>query len=115
MITVRQHEKLIDKISKLSELELDELLKDIGNHLHKNNLEHLIDNAFQIDDFEGEIDELNEKVEELEEKLETAESEKQNIESRMEDAVELLEEMQEEPFSEDWGKDHIEQIITLLK
>jgi chromosome segregation ATPase len=115
MITVKQHEKLIDKISKLSELELDDLLKDIGLHLRKNNLEHLINSAFQIDDFEGEIDELNNKLEKVEEKLEDAESEKQHLESKIEDAVELLEEMQEEPFSEDWGKNKIEQVLTILK
>lgn len=115
MITVEQHEKLIDKISKLSELELDDLLKDIGLHLRKNNLEHLIKNAFVIDDFEGEIDELNEKIEREEEKVENLESEKQNLECKIEDAIELLEEILEEPFSEDWGRDKINETINMLK
>lgn len=69
MITVKQHEKLIDRITGLSELELDQLLKDIGQHLYKNNLEHLIDNAFQMDDQTEEIERLEEEVDNLENKL----------------------------------------------
>lgn len=72
MITVKQHEKLIDRITSLSEIELDQLLKDIGQHLHKNKLEHLIDAAFQLDDQADEIRDLEYDLEELEKQKDKA-------------------------------------------
>lgn len=115
MITVKQHEKLIDKISRLSELELDDLLKDIGLHLRKNNLEHLINNAFVIDDFEGEIDELNEKLEEKEEKIEDLESDKQNLEVKIEDAIDELEGLEYDGEDSLTDKSKVKDIIKSLQ
>lgn len=66
MLTIRQHEKLIDRVAGLSELELDGLLKDIAYHLRKNNLRHLIDNAFQPDDYEENIADLESDLNEME-------------------------------------------------
>lgn len=95
MITVEQHEKLIDKISKLSELELDDLLKDIGLHLRKNNLEHLINNAFVIDDFEGEIEALQDQVSRLESDKDELTSNLGAAEDKIQDAIDALGESEE--------------------
>lgn len=66
MLTLKQETVLIDRIKSLSELELDSLLKEIGQHLRKNNLEHLIDNSFDIETFEDELREAEDRIEELE-------------------------------------------------
>src|SRR5688500_11704885 len=99
MITTRQHEKLIDRIKGLSELELDDLLKDIGQHLRKNKMEHLIDNAFDMDDHTEQIEELEEDVRELE-------TEKDGLTDKLHEifmiceSVEDTEEFEEEAFNE---------------
>lgn len=59
-------ERLIDQIKGLSELDLDQLLREISQHLYKNKLEHLIDNAFQIEDYTAQIEELEDEVRDLE-------------------------------------------------
>lgn len=66
MLTLKQETVLIERIKKLSELELDGLLKQIGEHLRKNNLEHLIDNSFDIETHEDELNDANNVIEELE-------------------------------------------------
>jgi peptidoglycan hydrolase CwlO-like protein len=67
MLTVKQHERLIDKIKTLSEIELDGLLKDIVEHLQNNKLNHLLFSAYGLEDLSDEVDELQERVSELEE------------------------------------------------
>jgi cell division protein FtsB len=115
MITVKQHEKLIDKISGLSEIELDQLLKDVGEHLRKNNLEHLIDNAFQMDDQTDEIEGLEQRVSELESEIDTLESDSRDLQTKIDGAIEKLEELEGEEFGEDWGREKIEETIKLLQ
>lgn len=65
MLTVKQHERLIDKISSLSEIELDALLKDIIDHLRRNNLNHLIQSACDVDDLEATIDDLSNELQNI--------------------------------------------------
>jgi len=66
MITVKQQEKLIDRIKSLSELELSAFMEDFAEHIQKNNLIHVVENRFKIPDYEEDIDELNEEMKELE-------------------------------------------------
>ena len=115
MITVQQHEKLIDRIASLSELELDSLLKDIGQHLQKNNLEHLIDNAFQVDDQAEEIEGLEAEVQELEEKIELLETDRDNLQVKIDEAVDLLEDVCPDGHDSLSDKSKIEEIIKLLQ
>jgi regulator of sigma D len=72
MLTVRQHDKLIDRITGLSEIELDQLMQDIADHLRRNNLDHILDVydlQQEIDVLEDELKEAEESKEEVDEKL----------------------------------------------
>lgn len=75
-------ELLLVQTRMLSELELDDFLKGIGEHLHKNNLEHLIDNAF---DMEGGAD----RIAELEDDLEMAKDKIERLERQIEGLSEI--------------------------
>lgn len=59
-------------IENLNELETLALLQRIGEHLRKNNTEHLIDQVFDRDDLAGEIDGLKEEIESLKLKMSQA-------------------------------------------
>lgn len=63
-------ENLLKQVCSLPEIELEELLGGIGEHLRKNKIEHLINNAFIMDDQAEEIESLEDKVEKLEESTE---------------------------------------------
>jgi phage shock protein A len=66
-------ELLLIQIQSLTELELDDFLQGIGQHLSKNNLEHLIDRAFDMEGNQDRIDELEDENELLESKVEELE------------------------------------------
>jgi predicted nucleic acid-binding Zn-ribbon protein len=76
-------ELIMSQVGRLSELELDDLLKEIGHYLSKNNLEHLINNSFDMD---GD----STRVLELEEELEDAEDEISRLKSRIQDLEEEI-------------------------
>jgi len=115
MITVKQHERLIDKITSLSELELDQLLQDIGQHLYKNNLEHLIDNAFQLDDQTEQIEELEEELKNMDEELSNSKEETHALKVQISIAINLLDEMEGEEFGEEWGRKQVSKIKEALQ
>lgn len=66
MITVKQQEKLIDRIKGLSELELDGFLEELSSHIRKNNLIHLIDSNFNLNDHAAELEDLERDYRDLE-------------------------------------------------
>lgn len=105
ILTARQHEKLIDRIATLSELELDQLLKDIGQLLRKNKQEHLIDDAFDMDDW-------RERVSDLEYEVEKMENEQSDFDSLIQRVNELCDEADD---IEDFEEDSIEQLRVIIK
>jgi hypothetical protein len=115
MNTVEQQEKLITEISKLSELELDELLRGIAFILTKQSLNHLADSAFLLENHQELIDDLEERVEHRDQKIENLESDKQHLELKIEKAIDELEKLQGEPFGEDWGREVVEETLTILR
>lgn len=80
-------ELLMIKVETLTELELDDFLIKIGEHLSKNNLEHLINNAFDMD---GGAD----RIAELENDLETAEDKIYNLEQEVDELNEKIEKLE---------------------
>lgn len=68
MITLKQEEKLIDRLKGLTEIEWTSLMQELRDHLIKNDLGHIFNPVSDIEDLRGEIDDLNEKVEKLESK-----------------------------------------------
>jgi uncharacterized protein YlxW (UPF0749 family) len=115
MPEVRTTEQLIEDIKLLPEIELDELLREVATHLRKNDMEHLIDSAFNPYDQDDEIQDLEESVAELEHKIEDTESELQQLQVKVDLAINKLEELSEEEFGEDWGREAIEETIKLLQ
>ncbi len=97
MIAVRQQEKLIERIASLSELELDGLLREVAQHLRKNNLEHLINNSFQMEDYTEEIEKLEESLADAERENDEKEDKLREIENICDD-VDYLEEFEEGAF-----------------
>lgn len=65
MITVKQEEKLLDRIKALSELEFSSFLSELSVHIRKNNWGHIIDEYFEIETFEAENNELQEELEDM--------------------------------------------------
>lgn len=106
-ITVRQHEKLIDRIKGLSELDLDQLLRDIAQHLYKNKQEHLINSAFQMDDQTEQIEDLEKEVYDLEQERDDLQDSLHEIHNICL-SVGDVEEFDDEAFAE--LKDAIKQI-----
>lgn len=74
MSEIKTTEQLIEEIKRLPEIELDELLHEVGQHLYRNKLEHLIDSAFQMDDQTEQIEELEEEVRDFESILSSIQS-----------------------------------------
>lgn len=62
MITAYEQEILLDKIKDLSELEFASLLKQMSEHLRRNNWEHIIDECFDIETYEDELEETRERL-----------------------------------------------------
>lgn len=62
MITAHDEESLIDTIKGLSELEFAAILKQMAEHLRRNDWEHMIDECFDIETFEEEYNNANEEV-----------------------------------------------------
>lgn len=72
MITLRQEEKLIDRLKSLSEIELQGVIDELVNHICKNNMEHILTSAFYSDEIrvlENENEKLQDKCYRLEDKL----------------------------------------------
>jgi hypothetical protein len=71
MITLRQEEKLIERIQSLSELELSSLLKEVSIHIRNNKLDHLVDSTFEsearhsLEVTENELIDANNRITEL--------------------------------------------------
>jgi predicted nuclease with TOPRIM domain len=114
MITIRQHDKLINKIKTLSEIELDQLLSDLAEYINKNNLNHLADNAFRFNDQSDEVASLEDEVDRLEDKLQEKSNECISIESRVDDAIDVLEALLNTECS-DFGKEEINRALKILK
>lgn len=65
MKTMETGLQLIDRIKALTEIELDDLLGEINDHLYQNKMQHLAERAFQIDDQIDTIEELEDEIKEL--------------------------------------------------
>jgi hypothetical protein len=75
MITLRQEEKLIERIRSLSELELSSLLKEVSIHIRNNKLDHLVDSTFEsearhsLEVTENELIDANNRITELDDEV----------------------------------------------
>lgn len=115
MITVKQHEKLIDRIKSLSELELTSFMEDFAVHIRGNNLTHLIDNSFNLRDQDDEIEDLEHDLEKMERDLEKMEREKEDAEEKLSEIENLcyvamdVEEFEEDAFAQ------VQKIVQQIK
>lgn len=66
MITVKQQEKLIDKIKGLTELEFTTLFEELGDHIQSEGWHHVIKKYYDAEDYDNQIEDLNDTIEELE-------------------------------------------------
>ena len=78
MITLKQEEKLLDRIKSLTELELTTLIQELRDHIIKNDLGHIFNAISDVEDLRDEIDDLNDKIEKLE-------SENSKLESKLDE------------------------------
>jgi flagellar motility protein MotE (MotC chaperone) len=100
MLTVRQHDKLIDRITGLSEIELDQLMQDIAEHLRRNNLDHLLD-----------VDNLQEEIDCLEDQLKEAEESKEDVDEKLFDITHLCYAALD---IEEYEEDSFEKIVSII-
>lgn len=99
MLTLKQEDRLIKKITSLTELELSSIIKRIAEHLKKNNLEHLIDESFDIETYEDELEDAQDRIEVLE--------------STLSDILSIAEMIDLDDMDEDVVEDKISEIQNL--
>lgn len=99
MLTLKQEDRLIKKITSLTELELSSIIKRIAEHLQKNNLEHLIDESFDIETYEDELEDAQDRIEVLE--------------STLSDILSIAEMIDLDDMDEDVVEDKISEIQNL--
>ena len=80
---------LIEQITKLTELDLQDLIHALEDHLHKNQMSHLMNRRYDSD-IEDEIEGLKDDIYRAERKQDDAEYEKILLEDKIEDAKEVL-------------------------
>lgn len=71
MISVQHHDKLLNDVASMSELELDSFLSDLKNQIEKRGLPHLLENIFgsSSDDIDDEIESLLDEISHLKSEL----------------------------------------------
>lgn len=87
MITAKQESVLLKKIKSLTELEFSALLKEMSEHIRKNNWEHIIDECFDIDTHEEEL-------EDLQRDFDSATDEKDDLSAKIYKAIDMLDELE---------------------
>lgn len=65
MITLKQEEKLIDRLKELTELEMLSILEELSDHIYKNGLHEMASKALDVFDYREENQELDEEIERL--------------------------------------------------
>lgn len=115
MITAQHQQLLVETIRSLSELELDDLFREVADHCRKNHLSHLLENHFDVEDLQSQVDELEEKVDKLQDDNSDLERDKDNLETKISEAVDILDDLVSEEFGEDFGKEKIEEAIKKLQ
>jgi peptidoglycan hydrolase CwlO-like protein len=115
MITAQHQQLLVETIRSLSEIELDDLFKEVADHCRKNNLAHLLENHFDVEDLQSQVDELEEKVDKLEDENSDLEKDKDDLETKISDTVDILGDLLTAEFGEDFGKEEIEKAIKKLQ
>jgi hypothetical protein len=108
MLTIKQHEKLIDRITGLSELEFASLIEDIAVHVRKNKLHHVINSTFIVE-------ETGETIEDLEENLNQLEGEKDDLVDKLFDIEVLCDQAEEIEEYEEKAFESLQSIITKIK
>jgi hypothetical protein len=107
MITVKQHEKLIDRITGLSELEFTSLIEDIATHVNRNKLHHIISSSFILD--------TGYSIEEMEDSLDDLEKEKDDLVDKLFDIERLCDEASQIEAYEEKAFESLQSIITKIK
>lgn len=64
-------EALITLVTALPEIELAEVMTEIGKHIQREKLEHLIDDVFEIETNEKEIERLEDEISDLEREVDS--------------------------------------------
>lgn len=113
-MTLKQENKLIDRIKSLSELELTTLIEELRDHFRKNKLNHVFDDVTDCSHLQDEINELEEKVESLEEKLEESNSDAQHWEDKADRASRILLELIDNEHGVDQLNDKLNEAYNIL-
>src|SRR5687767_15957462 len=106
MITLKQENKLIDRIKSRSELELTTLIQELKDHFRKIKLSHVFDDVSDSLYLQDEVYELEEKVDDLEDKLEEATSDAQHWEDKADQAAKILLDLIDNEHGEDQRNDN---------
>lgn len=114
MITLKQEEKLLDRIKALTELELTTLIQELKDHFRKNHLNHVFDDITDNSYLQDQVYELEEKVDSLEEKLEEATSDAQHWEDKADQASKILLELIDNEHGEDQLNEKLNKAYNIL-
>lgn len=109
MITAKHEERLISRISGMSELELESLFEELAERLGKDRKLHVISAAVGSE----EIKDLKYEVSELEDKVDELESELDDLRSCAQRATVILEEIDEDD-DPDKIKSQVDKAIDIL-
>lgn len=100
---------VIDEMN-LNELESLELLQKLNEHLIKNNMLHIVDDVFNVNDYEAELHDLIEKVSDLEKENKSLEDDHSTLFAKIDEALFKIKDSiskSEHPDKEDFLKELI--------
>jgi hypothetical protein len=69
MMTLKQEEKLIDRLKGLTELELTALFDELRDHFRREKLSHVFEGVSDSSDLQHQVWDLEDKIDRLESKL----------------------------------------------
>lgn len=107
-------EALVSIVKQLTELEMEEFLKGVNDHLIREKMDHLISVAFDDTDLKDQINELEAQIEETQSEYDGLLNKNKELQSNIDQTIDKINEGLKNPI-DDTEADLLNQLLEILE